>query len=35
MDPDEAAYRKLAEEIAAHDQRYHGEDAPVISDGRI
>ena len=23
---------RLAEEIAAHDRRYHGEDAPVVSD---
>ena len=27
-----AEYRTLADEIAAHDRRYHQEDAPVISD---
>lgn len=27
-----AEYRKLADEIAEHDRRYHQEDAPVISD---
>jgi len=27
-----AALAHLAEEIAAHDRRYHGEDAPTISD---
>ena len=25
-------YRKLADEIAAHDRRYHQDDAPIISD---
>ena len=27
-----AEYRKLADEIAAHDRRYHQDDAPIISD---
>ena len=27
-----AEYHKLADEIAAHDKRYHQEDAPIISD---
>ena len=27
-----AEYRALADEIAAHDRRYHQEDAPIISD---
>lgn len=28
----EIEHQRLAEEIAEHDRRYHGEDAPVISD---
>ena len=28
-----AEYRALVTEIAAHDRRYHTEDAPTISDG--
>ena len=31
-EPDAAAYRALVEEIAEHDRRYHGEDAPTITD---
>jgi len=29
----DAELKALAEEIRAHDKRYHGQDAPIISDG--
>jgi DNA ligase (NAD+) len=32
MEEVRAKHKKLAAEIAAHDKRYHGEDAPIISD---
>ena len=35
LDAARAEHARLGAEIAEHDRRYHGEDAPVISDADL